>query len=119
MRRLTNRQQWQKEMQDRKKDPQLGVATVLKSGSDTVEKRQALLPSQPRGGPSSIKITAGGHPIVGAVPGVEAAGIEDGVGGLQEPGRAELGTPEGKDIPSKTRRKDLIGWSSCSSGSSS
>ena len=84
---LTDRQRHQRERAERKKkDPRLGVATVLNSGSDTVEKRQTLLPPQPRGGPSSLKITAGGHPVVGAVPGVEAAGTKDGVGGLQEPG---------------------------------
>ena len=84
---LTDRQRHQRERAERKKkDPQLGVAIVLYSGSDTVEKQQTLLPPQPRGGPSSIKITAGGHPVVGAVPGVEAAGTRDGVGGLQEPG---------------------------------
>ena len=109
---LTDRQQHRRQKADREKDPQLGVAIVLRPGSDAAEERQELLPSNPLGGPSNssnIEMTAGGHPIVGAVPGVEAAGTRDGVGGLQEPGRAELGTPEAMDIPSKTRRKDLIG----------
>ena len=114
VRKLTERQQRRKEMQDRKEEPQLGLTIILDSRNDvTKERRQQQKPNL-LGGTGSREAADGGHASGGAVPGADATGI-NGVGapGEEESGLQELGGQEPRDTLSTSPKWDPPGPSSC------
>ena len=115
VRKLTERQQRRKEMQDRKEDPQLGLTIPLDSQNDgmTERRRQQYQPNL-RGGTGSREAAHGGHASGGAVPGADATGINGvGAAGQEEPGLQGLGEQEPRDTLSTSPKRDPTGPSSC------